>query len=50
MNKDFVLYVFVDASAGLDDISEFVAAGVVVLRLHIYHVDKCTAIFDRLHV
>ena len=46
MNEDFVLYVLVDAGAGMNDISELLAVALVVLWLSINHIDQSAAVLD----
>lgn len=50
VNEHFVLYVFVDARAGLNDISELLAVAFVVLRLGVNHKDQGATILDRCHI
>ena len=50
VNEDFVLYVLVDAGAGMNDISELLAVALVVLWLSINHIDQSAAVLDGCYI
>ncbi len=50
MNEDLILNVLVDSRAGLDDILELLAVGLIILGLRVNHIDQGAAVLDGLHI
>jgi len=50
VNEDLILNVLIDSRAGLDDILELLAVGLIILGLRVNHIDQRAAVLDGLHV